>query len=130
MQSGQRGEGYSLGRGDEGYSLGRGVEGCSLGRGDEGCSLGRGVKGIVWAEGMKGAVWAVFYHSLSTDDNPQHQLPHWRKIMVQVSTCNSSKKVISYFKLFHVVIGYYPLNNPIECKTSPVTTEENRFTVS
>ena len=24
-------------------------------------------------EGMKGAVWAVFYHSLSTDDNPQHQ---------------------------------------------------------
>ena len=24
-------------------------------------------------EGMKGAVWALFYHSLSTDDNPQHQ---------------------------------------------------------
>ena len=24
-------------------------------------------------EGMKGAVWAGFYHSLSTDDNPQHQ---------------------------------------------------------
>ena len=33
MQSGQRDEGYSLGRGDEGYSL------------------GRGVKGAVWAEG-------------------------------------------------------------------------------
>ena len=24
-------------------------------------------------ERMKGAVWAVFYHSLSTDDNPHHQ---------------------------------------------------------
>ena len=24
-------------------------------------------------EGVKGAVWAFFYHSLSTDDNPQHQ---------------------------------------------------------
>ena len=23
-------------------------------------------------EGMKGIVWAVFYHSLSTDDIPQH----------------------------------------------------------
>lgn len=23
-------------------------------------------------EGMKRACWAVFYHSISTDDNPQH----------------------------------------------------------